>query len=191
MLTGKPETEEGPFTRAPTTDNNTQTSDRQDAKSSSDHSASGQEQSKDEIDGAALLDRIAEWIGRFVLVIDPGHLSLLALWVAHTHLVEVLYTTPRLLIDSPPFLSVARAPSWSTFSGCASIPCWLLRSPRPHSFRERWRAAYAPFSLTRSIGHSALTGRVWRTYSSSSARRDRQRLHAPRPGSGSGRGVCR
>jgi hypothetical protein len=40
-------------------------------------------------------------MGRFVLPIDDRDLDLLAVWIAHTHLVDVTYTTPRLCIDSP------------------------------------------------------------------------------------------
>jgi len=55
---------------------------------------------ENEINGAKLLDRILAWFGRFIRVTDEDDLALLTLWTAHTHLVEGLYTTPRLLIDS-------------------------------------------------------------------------------------------
>ena len=50
--------------------------------------------------GAALLDDLVAWFGRFIAVTIPADLCLLALWAVHTHLVNELYTTPRLLIDS-------------------------------------------------------------------------------------------
>ena len=52
-------------------------------------------------DGAALLDDVRGWFARFISVIDPDDLNILALWVAHTHLVNELYISPRLVIDSP------------------------------------------------------------------------------------------
>ena len=55
------------------------------------------------INGAALLDEIADWYGRFILVTDPSDLKLLALWTVHTWVAPELYTTPRLLIDSTVF----------------------------------------------------------------------------------------
>lgn len=51
-------------------------------------------------DGAALLDDVREWLGRFITVMHAGDLDLLTLWAAHTHLAPALYTTPRLQIDS-------------------------------------------------------------------------------------------
>jgi hypothetical protein len=53
------------------------------------------------IDGAALLDDVRTWFARFICVVDDGDLDILTLWSAHTHLARELYTTPRLLIDSP------------------------------------------------------------------------------------------
>jgi hypothetical protein len=52
------------------------------------------------VDGAELLDNLVTWWARFIAVTDPDDLFLLALWAVHTHLVNELYTTPRLLIDS-------------------------------------------------------------------------------------------
>lgn len=53
-----------------------------------------------EINGAELLYSTQAWFGRFIRVTDDDDLGLLTLWTAHTHLVEELYTTPRLMIDS-------------------------------------------------------------------------------------------
>jgi hypothetical protein len=52
------------------------------------------------VDGAELLDDLVTWWARFIAVTDPDDLNLLALWAVHTHLVNELYTSPRLLIDS-------------------------------------------------------------------------------------------
>ena len=52
------------------------------------------------IDGAALLDDVKAWFGRFIIVTDPDDLNILSLWTVHTHLVSELRTTPRLQIDS-------------------------------------------------------------------------------------------
>lgn len=52
------------------------------------------------IDGAALLDDLVTWWARFISVTNADDLDLLALWSVHTHLVDELYTTPRLLVDS-------------------------------------------------------------------------------------------
>ena len=55
---------------------------------------------EDNPDGAAVLDAIADWFSRFIRVTDPDDLNLLTLWVAHTHMADALYTTPRLQLDS-------------------------------------------------------------------------------------------
>ena len=51
--------------------------------------------------GSELLDDLEQWFGRFICVSFEGDLALLAMWTAHTHLVNELRTTPRLQIDSP------------------------------------------------------------------------------------------
>lgn len=53
------------------------------------------------IDGQDVLDRLVEWFGTYVSVMNPTDLFLLALWVVHTHLAKELRTTPRLQLDSP------------------------------------------------------------------------------------------
>jgi hypothetical protein len=50
---------------------------------------------------SVLLDDLEQWFGRFISVSFEGDLALLALWTAHTHLVNELRTTPRLQLDSP------------------------------------------------------------------------------------------
>jgi hypothetical protein len=47
------------------------------------------------------LNRVRAWLERFICPMAPRDLDLLTLWIAHTHLVEETYTTPRLLIESP------------------------------------------------------------------------------------------
>lgn len=47
------------------------------------------------------LDAVREWLGRYLLTVSDSDLDLLAVWAAHTHLVNETYTTPRLLLDSP------------------------------------------------------------------------------------------
>ena len=51
--------------------------------------------------GSLVLDRLREHLDRYVCTVTEGDLDLLALWIAHTHVVAECYTTPRLLIDSP------------------------------------------------------------------------------------------
>lgn len=46
-------------------------------------------------------ERVRRWLGRFICTVHDGDLDLLTLWALHTHLADDLYTTPRLLLDSP------------------------------------------------------------------------------------------
>jgi hypothetical protein len=48
-----------------------------------------------------VLNRLRDWLARFICPMYERDLDLLALWTAHTHLVNETYTTPRLLIESP------------------------------------------------------------------------------------------
>lgn len=48
-----------------------------------------------------ILDEVRDWLARYVRTTSPGDLDILALWAVHTHFVGVLYTSPRLLLDSP------------------------------------------------------------------------------------------
>lgn len=48
-----------------------------------------------------VLDQVSRWLGRFICTVHEEDVDLLALWAAHTHLVDVMYTTPRLVLDSP------------------------------------------------------------------------------------------
>ena len=47
------------------------------------------------------LNRARAWLERFICPMYPRDLDLMALWIAHTYLVNETYTTPRLLIESP------------------------------------------------------------------------------------------
>lgn len=49
----------------------------------------------------APLDRVRAWFARFVLTVHEDDLDILALWAVHTHVAESVYTTPRLVLDSP------------------------------------------------------------------------------------------
>lgn len=52
-------------------------------------------------DGESVLDLLRDWYERFISVLDPSDLDLLALWTLHTHVAKETYTTPRLVLDSP------------------------------------------------------------------------------------------
>lgn len=52
-------------------------------------------------DGGGVLETVRHHLGRFICPMDDRDLDLMTLWIAHTHLVEETYTTPRLLIESP------------------------------------------------------------------------------------------
>ena len=48
-----------------------------------------------------VLDQLRHHLARYIRTVTEGDLDLLALWIAHTHLVTETYTTPRLVLDSP------------------------------------------------------------------------------------------
>lgn len=48
-----------------------------------------------------ILDLVREWLGRYIRTVSEGDLDLLTLWAAHTHLALEVYSSPRLLVDSP------------------------------------------------------------------------------------------
>lgn len=51
--------------------------------------------------GAAVLNQVAAFIGRFVAFPDPHCLTAVTLWAAHTHApTNTFYVTPRLVLDS-------------------------------------------------------------------------------------------
>lgn len=52
-------------------------------------------------DIGGVLNRVRDWLARFICPMYPRDLDLLTLWIAHTHLAEETYTSPRLLIESP------------------------------------------------------------------------------------------
>ncbi|WP_423057354.1 DUF3631 domain-containing protein [Brevibacterium linens] len=47
------------------------------------------------------LDAVHSWFSQYVSTMHPEDLDIIALWTAHTHFVPVLYSTGRLLLDSP------------------------------------------------------------------------------------------
>jgi hypothetical protein len=53
------------------------------------------------IDGAALLDRIHAFTRRFICFPSDHAATMLVLWIAHTHLMDAWFTTPRLAVLSP------------------------------------------------------------------------------------------
>jgi len=48
-----------------------------------------------------ILRDVRTWFSRYMFVLDPRDLDVLALWTVHTWLCKETYTSPRLLIDSP------------------------------------------------------------------------------------------
>lgn len=48
-----------------------------------------------------LIGEVRDWFGKYIYVMNPRDLDVIALWAIHTWLCEETYTTPRLLIDSP------------------------------------------------------------------------------------------
>jgi hypothetical protein len=81
-------------------------------------------------DVEGVLNRVRTWLARFICPMDPRDLDLLALWIAHTYLVEEPIRRP-VYWSSHPFLSLVKPPSWNTPSGCASIRCRWPRSAVP------------------------------------------------------------
>lgn len=53
-----------------------------------------------EVDGAHVLDEVAEWIGPYLAFPSEHCLPVVTLWAAHTHAVGAFYVTPRLVLDS-------------------------------------------------------------------------------------------
>ncbi|KUH93936.1 hypothetical protein AU188_07910 [Mycobacterium sp. IS-3022] len=62
---------------------------------------SGSDRDGSPVTGREALDATRAWLARFIRTVDDSDLDLLALWAAHTHFINDIYTTPRLLIDSP------------------------------------------------------------------------------------------
>jgi len=48
-----------------------------------------------------LLDEVTEWLATYVRTMSRDDIDVIALWAVHTHLTDSLYTSPRLLLDSP------------------------------------------------------------------------------------------
>lgn len=51
--------------------------------------------------GSELLDDVAAFVARFVSFPSPAHSTAVTLWAAHTHLLDVFDSTPRLAVLSP------------------------------------------------------------------------------------------
>ncbi|CAN5388654.1 DUF3631 domain-containing protein [soil metagenome] len=51
--------------------------------------------------GAALLDDVKRFAGRFLALPTEHHLVVLVLWIVHTWALSAFYVTPRLVLDSP------------------------------------------------------------------------------------------
>lgn len=58
-------------------------------------------QSRGSVEASGTVQRVRDWLARYILTARPEHLDLLALWAAHTHLAKECYTSPRLQLDSP------------------------------------------------------------------------------------------
>lgn len=52
------------------------------------------------VTGQQVLETLRSWLARFIRTSSDDDLDTLALWIAHTHFIHALRTTPRLLIDS-------------------------------------------------------------------------------------------
>lgn len=50
---------------------------------------------------ARALDEVRAWLDRFVIFQSPSDLDVMALWTAHTWAMDLVRTTPRILVDSP------------------------------------------------------------------------------------------
>lgn len=53
------------------------------------------------VDGLKLAEDLLKWLRRYIVTMDERDLLLLVAWILHTHLADEVYTTPRLIIDSP------------------------------------------------------------------------------------------
>lgn len=53
------------------------------------------------VSSTGVVDTIRDWLGRFICPLDELDLDLLTLWTLHTHCIDLTYTTPRLVVDSP------------------------------------------------------------------------------------------
>jgi hypothetical protein len=61
------------------------------------------------IDGAQLLDRVYEFLGRFVAYPSKDAQTTHTLWIAHTHLIQGFDTTPRIALSALPQSGKTRA----------------------------------------------------------------------------------
>jgi hypothetical protein len=63
--------------------------------------AAGASPPTEPIDGAALLDDVERFAGRFLVLPTIHHLVVVVLWALHTWAMPAFYTTPRLVLESP------------------------------------------------------------------------------------------
>ncbi|WP_300908435.1 DUF3631 domain-containing protein [Corynebacterium stationis] len=88
------------------------------------------------------LTELAAWLGKYIKTAHEDDLHTLTLWVVHTHLLQELATTPRLLLDSPVpgsgkttvldhFLRLCHQPvSAAALSSAALLARILAKEPR-------------------------------------------------------------
>ena len=103
-------------------------------------------------DGADLLTRVAEFVNRFVSLINPQAISV-ALWVAHTHAVAAADTTPYLNISSAEkqcgktllldVLSLLVAKPWLTSSASRAVLVRKINAETPTLLLDESDAAFA------------------------------------------------
>lgn len=68
-----------------------------------------------------------EYLARYVVTVDVDDLDVLALWAAHTYVVNETYATPRLLLDDVLEAS-GQVVCGSGADGCGVAP-WVAGSP--------------------------------------------------------------
>jgi hypothetical protein len=94
-----------------------------------------------DVETAALLDRVADFIGRYVELRSSAQSVALALWVAHTYVVDAAFTTPYLTVLSPEkqsgktrlleVLEVLCARSWRVLAPSEAVLYRTLDAKRP------------------------------------------------------------
>ena len=101
-----------------------------------------------DVDGAAVLEDLKEWLGRFIAVVEPQDLDVLALWSVHKlHLLSPNTSTPApacgWIRSCRP---AAKRRSSTTSTGCATGRCRPPHYPRLRCCRAGcWPTARARF----------------------------------------------
>lgn len=89
-----------------------------------------------------VLDQVRGWLGRFIMASEDD-LDLLALWIVHTHAVELTYTTPRMILDS-----------WTPGAGKTTV----LEHMKHLCLKPLWMSAISSDALlARSLEHGPRT----------------------------------